>query len=578
MSSATYDVVICGGGNKALMLAMYLTKFAGLKCGIFERRHELGGGLATEEIAAPGFRGNTHANLMLPWYWTPLYRDFPEFWDYGAMVDQYKCSDGAIFLDSGKCLGIYSNKIDHTQERTATQIARFSQKDADTWLKLWTVTNSDEFQRVLYDSLLNPHEWQARPEFFDRQMAVFAVLQEAGIDPMPYMTASPLEAVQMMFESPELRYTVLRFYPSSVMNVRDSSKGVTLPGMVNMMPMMSFVRGGTHMIAHACHQWLVQHGCEFHINKTVVKVIHDGKRASGIELHDGSVVDARKMVVTAGLSVMQLLDVVGRDVFGPEICEKVDNLSFNNIGNIMWYSYALHEAPSYSAEAFNPDIHETFWLGLTTSADLEHLGRECDEATQGKMPALDDFNPVVWCHSLVDPSYAPAGKHVAQHEMQGPRATDLSQDDYLRLKDKHAEDMIEFWGKFAPNMTWNNVIGIDTNSPFDVRRMANLAPHGNFAGIDKSASQDGPNRPTPELANHRTPIHNLYCTGGYWHVGGEASSAQAYNCYKIIASDLKLDGQPWQQPGNEEPDSLRAQQGLLFERMRNAFPAGSRES
>ena len=97
-------------------------------------------------------------------------------------------------------------------------------------------------------------------------------------------------------------------------------------------------------------------------------------------------------------------------------------------------------------------------------------------------------------------------------------------------------------------------------------------PTGNFAGIDKSASQDGPNRPTPELANHRAPISNLYYTGGYWHVGGEASCNQAYNCYEIIASDLELASQPWQQPGSEEPDSLREQQRRLLDRVRKAFP------
>ncbi len=204
MSTMNYDVVICGGGNKALMLAMYLTKFAGMKCGIFERRHEIGGGLATEEVAAPGFRSNTHANIILPWYWTPLYRDFPEFWDYGAKIDQYRCSDGAIFLDTQKCLAIYSQKVDPTQERTAEQIARFSKKDAATWLKLWQLTRTPEFQRVQFDMLMSPPEWWQRPEFLERQMAVFGLLQQAGIDPMPYLTASPMEAVRMMFESEEL--------------------------------------------------------------------------------------------------------------------------------------------------------------------------------------------------------------------------------------------------------------------------------------------------------------------------------------------------------------------------------------
>ena len=69
-----------------------------------------------------------------------------------------------------------------------------------------------------------------------------------------------------------------------------------------------------------------------------------------------------------------------------------------------------------------------------------------------------------------------------------------SKADYLKLKQKHAEDMITYWGKFAPNMTWDNIVGIDTNIPFDVRRMKNLAPHGNFAGIDHSPEQTGPNR------------------------------------------------------------------------------------
>jgi phytoene dehydrogenase-like protein len=560
MSDLTFDAVICGGGNKALMLAMYLTRYAGMSCAIFERRHEVGGGLATEEMAAPGFRGNTHANIILPWYYAPLYRDFPDFWAWGAQIDQYLCSDGSIFLKDQTCTAIYSQKTDPAQEKTAREIARFSEKDAETWLKITKLFQMDEFQRVMIDPLLNPHEWQSRPEFLERQAAVFPLLLEAGLDPGPYLTASPLEAVRMLFESPEMQYTILRFFPSGVHNVRDKTKGVNVLGMAGTLTTLGYARGGTHMIAHACHQILVQSGCTFFTHAEVTRVLHDGATATGIELADGTRVNARKLVVSAGLSAWQLLEIVGREVFGDEICRQVDNLSTSNIGNIMWYSFALHEAPRYAAEAFNPDIHET-----------EHIARECDAANQGKIPPVEDFNPVVWCHSLVDPSYAPPGKHVAQHEMQGPRATDLSEAEWLKLKRRHAEDMITFWGKFAPNMTWDNVIGVDTNSPFDYIRMKNLAPHGNFAGIDQTPSQSGANRPTPELANHRTPIKNLYCTGGYWHVGGEASAAQAYNCYKIIASDMDL-AKPWAEQGKEEPDSLVEQCRLLIERMRQTFP------
>lgn len=54
MPDLMFDAVVCGGGNKALMLAMYLAKYAGMSVGIFERRHEIGGGLAAEETSAPG--------------------------------------------------------------------------------------------------------------------------------------------------------------------------------------------------------------------------------------------------------------------------------------------------------------------------------------------------------------------------------------------------------------------------------------------------------------------------------------------------------------------------------------------
>ncbi len=35
MADLTFDAVVCGGGNKALMLAMYLAKYGGMRVGGF---------------------------------------------------------------------------------------------------------------------------------------------------------------------------------------------------------------------------------------------------------------------------------------------------------------------------------------------------------------------------------------------------------------------------------------------------------------------------------------------------------------------------------------------------------------
>jgi len=83
MADLTFDAVICGGGNKALMLAMYLSKYAGMSVGIFER---------DTRSAGPGHRRDLGPRIPwqhprqhnAAWYYAPLWRDFPEFWSTAA--------------------------------------------------------------------------------------------------------------------------------------------------------------------------------------------------------------------------------------------------------------------------------------------------------------------------------------------------------------------------------------------------------------------------------------------------------------------------------------------------------------
>jgi len=570
LADRTFDAVIVGGGNKALLLALYLIEYGGMSVGIFERRHEIGGCLATEELSAPGFRGNTHANIILPWYYAPIWRDFPDFWDYGARWDQHTCSDGFVFRDKDNCLAIYSDKHDPTQERTIKEIARFSEKDADTWRRVWDLATSDELMRVTTDTLFRPVEDHAAPEVVARQAAVFPKLLEAGFTPDSLtMKASALRAVQEWFDSPELQSCILRFAVSSVIDVNDAGSGMTAMGMASTLPTIGFNRGGTHQIAHAAHQLLVQMGCEFFTNTHVEKAIVENGAATGIRLADGSQIAARKLVVST-LSPHQLIfDLIGEEHVGDLLKRRVRLLE-DTFGCLMWYSFALHEAPSYKAEAFNPDIHECQWLGLQPDPDPMHIARECMYQKLRRPAPLDDYAPTVGCHSLVDPTFAPPGKHVAHHEQLGPAATTHTEKEWLEIKKRYADELVKLWGDYAPNMTPDNIIGIDTNTAFDHQRMRNLGPNGTMAGIDRPPYQVIENRPTPELANHRTPIERLYATGGSWHVGSNAGSSESYNCYKIIAKDLGLD-KPWEEPGKEEPDSLVEQQRIIRRRVQDSL-------
>jgi phytoene dehydrogenase-like protein len=557
MADMAFDAVVIGGGNKGLLLAMYLAKYGGMSVGIFERRHEMGGCLAGEETTAPGFRNNVAANMILPMYYAPIWRDFPDFWEYGGRWDQQLCSDGLVFRDNETALGIYSQKHDPTQERTAQQIARFSQKDAENWLKLSTMERSWEYWRVLIDGMFNPAEFKTDPEIFTRQMELYPKMVEAGLTPDGlFLTASHYRMVREWFDSPATQSCILRFVLTSMSGINDPGNGPTCMTIASLLSLIGFVPGGTHQLAHAAQRILVQMGCRLFTHAEADKVIIENGAARGVRLMDGSQVKANKIVVSAGLSPRQLcFDLIGREYIDPILARRVE-LVEDSAGCVMWYHYAVHEAPQYKAEAFNPDIHECQWLGMQRDPSPEPIARCSTYAKLGQWPPLEDYIPAVGCFSLADPTCAPPGKHVVYAEQFGPlQATRYTEKEWLKIKERYADELIHIWQQYAPNMTWDNVIGVDTSSPFDFLRWKNLAPNGCTVGMDRTNWQIEGNRPTPELANHRTPVKNLYATGTYWHMGGNAGSTESYNCYKIIAKDLNL-AKPWEESDKKEPDSL----------------------
>jgi len=564
MPDATYDAVIVGGGNKALAIAMWLARYGGLSVGIFESRHEIGGGWASEEAAAPGFISNTHAQMIFIWMHYPAaWRDFPEFWDLGCKVDQYVCNNSGIFRDTGKCLTTYSVKHDPTQERTAKEIARFSERDADLWLTLWNLR-----ENTLRAS---SGEVGSTGPAGEGMMTLFAALAEKGIKlEAIHNTYSTLRGAKEVWESKEMQCIMVR-------QALSSGNDVTLPGgglsglmLAPLLPYMCFHVGGTHQVAHAAHKVLLADGVKIWTHCDVEKVIIENGTATGIRLTDGTEIGARKLVVST-LNPQQLcFDLIGKEHLSDQINRRIELIESSHTC-IGWYNWAVHEPPKYTAAEFNPDVNKAFWLGLHQVTDPDTMARETYWRRLGKMAPLEDLNPVAWCHSLFDPRYAPEGKHLASHENFMPPASALTEKEWLELKEQHAEDMINLWQTFAPNMTWDNVIGCDSGTPFDACRMKNNAPNGCWSVIDPVPHQTGANRPIPELSGHKTPINNLYATGAAWP-GIGAGVGVAYRCYKVIAEDLDL-GKPWLEPGKEEPDSLYEQTQKVTKRLQDEAEA-----
>ena len=544
MADKSFDAVIIGGGNKALVTAMYLTKYGGMTVGIFEDRHELGGGWSCEEPAG-GFIANTCSMAHMANYHLPVYDDIPEWETYGARYAHTKVGNGIIYIEDHSCVLFYTafEDSDPTQEKTAQEIARFSQKDADTWLWMWE--KCEKYWRPAIDEwMFNPAQPLGVPDALDRLIQN----KDSGIDPM-WLYYSPLQAYKDLFESVEMRHAFARANQS--WGFQSDLAGSGLGAIIFVpytWPLHQYVIGGSHQLAHAAQRVILENGGKVFTRHPVEKILIENGRAKGIRLKNGVEIEAKKLVVSTVDPYQLCFELIGKEYLSEKIRRRIENIERHWVC-ITWYTWAVRERPKYIAESFNPDVYQTMWL-ILGDKDLKTFVVESAERKMGKWPSKTNIG-VAYHGGDVDHLLAPkdGGYITLLTEQFVCPADSMSEREWKEMEKRHAEDVINTWSKYAPNMTWDNIIAYTAVTPYYTAKMAkNYGPAGNWCVIDNIPSQFGRTRPIPELAGHRTPIKNLYATGSAWHPYGAAHSIQGYNCYKVIAEDFGL-RKPWVEKG-----------------------------
>ncbi|TNF45889.1 NAD(P)/FAD-dependent oxidoreductase, partial [bacterium] len=525
-------------GNKALVTAIYLAKYGGMKVGVFERRNELGGGWSSEESAAPGFIANTHATLVTGAYMTPVEWDFPELEQYLKFIP-FSVSQGGVFNDETGVV-FHQEVHDPTQEKTAKSIERLSERDAETWLRLHK-EHVEVLGPVRQQIYFNPPAPEGEKSIIEKLIAE----KKTGWDPA-WTFKSELEMLRDLFESDKLIGALLRgSFSTTGCDPATPGTSSLYFSLISLFISNGCWEGGTHSAAHACHKILLAHGGETFTMKEVDRILIENGRATGIRLTDGTEIAARKLVISTLDPYNLCFRLLGKDHVSGRILRRVAGLSRWQVC-ITWYSWALKERPRYKAASFEPDVDRVGWLSMGAE-DPEKLSRNSAWRRLGKVDP--DLNLIIWQHTLVDPTQAPEGRTVCGTEDFVPPANAMTEEEWLAFKKSHAEQVIRVWQEFAPNMTWDNVIGFTPETPYDCCRLHNMAPTGNWAVIDHVPGQMGRNRPIPELAQYKIPdIEGVYCTGSAWHPKGTARSCAAYNCYKIIADDFGLE-KPWEVDG-----------------------------
>jgi phytoene dehydrogenase-like protein len=528
----SYDAVIVGGGSMGLCLGAYLQR-AGMETAIFERRHEEGSAIYTSECTAPGFLHNLHAQYMEFLEWMPFYYDF-ELEKLGARSVWPRVQAGVAFSDGRPPICLYSVEKPEYYDLTHKSIAVYSKHDADTFVDLMKKVRT--MTGMLSQSTYNPPLLKG-PGGVDPDTLLNNAFSGMFGLPKHLANSDPRTVIDYMFESPELRMLLYRMSVEWGAPIEMTGLGFASLAVLGIYLNWRLMIGGTHTLAHAMVMAGVREGMDFYESSEVVKILLDDGKAVGVRLHDGTEIEARKLVASNADIKATMLKMVGEENISDLWAQRVKDYKIGPSCVLASTGLALHEAPDYKSARHNPDINKCFYTVVGYDTPEEVL-EYCRDAEWGRIPRIPGAG--TWVNSLWDPTYAPPGKHSLCGWFFFPKASTQSEETWEDVKLNYNDKFIRHLENWAPNMTWDNVIDHYFYTPLDQQNEMRLM-EGDFCNGAVRPDQWYQNRPFPEAAHYRTEIEGLYLCGPYMHPGGGAHAACGYNAFKIIAKDYGLD-------------------------------------
>jgi phytoene dehydrogenase-like protein len=542
MSDASYDAVVVGGGHHGTIVACYLAR-AGMSVAVLERSEHLGGGASGSEGPAPGFRMN-HCSHWTRFYSHPAYTDF-DLRGEGLRYLFPEESEGMIFDDGSSFVGYSASRVvdpstgrqepsAENVEKTREQIARFSARDAETYLELL------ETHERHWKHAFRRHRFSAPPPWGTPDpLEELLEIPDSRIEPVhQFMTVRQL--AYDFFESPELRTLFIRATNTSTGCFADDVPG--LQGLVHSLPLVlsfepaAIAVGGSQAITDALVSAGSKLGVEYFTSCEVDRLVVDGERATGVALADGSRIATDLVVSGLGMpqTVLRLLRSVDVD---HRILHRIRNIHYDR-GQLFWANLAVRELPAYVAERDNPGVGaqpRLYW----GPKDPDYL------ATR--------YQPEIYVHGFARRSYvlcaadsiwdetrAPAGSHiVGVEEFAAPRRL-FPAERWRELKDEFVEHLLSEWARYAPNMTRDNVIAARVYGSDDIERARPDMVEGGYSAGSSIASQLGRFRPIPELSGYRVLLDNLYLCSSNMHSAAGIGRGSSLNCFHAIARDRGL--------------------------------------
>ncbi|HEX4642236.1 MAG TPA: NAD(P)/FAD-dependent oxidoreductase [Candidatus Acidoferrales bacterium] len=506
-----FDFVFAGAGHNSLICAAYLAK-GGYRVLVLEGRPTIGGGTKTAEVCMPGFKEDLCSSVHAGIANNPLIRNNElNLRDYG--YGEYIDPDPVMhipFLD-GASITVWRD-ID----RTCETISRFSKKDAETFRRMVA-----EYKAYAAASAANPGAAAGSAP----KIAKAGVWQRR-------LAMSGYDLVCELFESDYMRRgSLVCGHFGSVPGGDPNTGGQAYSLVVQQLSGRVIPKGGSGTLSVALGRFIEAHNGVVLTNKPVTQLTIESNKCVGVTCMDGSSYRAEKSVVST-IHVKNLVHMAPRELWGEDFLEGIELYQPEHA--MLSLHYATTEAPKYplptggtisTCEAAIPPALD-YYLRMNY---IEARG----EIHLNDPPGLQIVSP-----SVADPSRAPAGCHTVKIESNLPYGLKEGPKHWDNIKDEVADALLNYFRKFAPNLTPDKFLGKFIESPLDIERMNPSMWRGSTHGGAMSAAQVGNMRPVPGWANYRMPINGLYQTGACTAPGGAVTGMPGRNAAAVILKDF----------------------------------------